>query len=228
MREPIVFYFDFISPYSYLASQRIAREAAFSNLVFDYRPVVFGTILSRRGVLGPGEIPSRRSAMLADLVLLSKRLGIPFEGPPAHPFNPLYALRSAVAIESPELRGRLVQAYFRRGWAEGRSLEDVTVLKQVLSELGIAQDPEEAASASANRRALKANTEEALRLGVWGVPTFVTDGLLFFGQDRLELLADVVEGRVTLDREKLDALVARPGTISRTRGEETQDREKTG
>jgi 2-hydroxychromene-2-carboxylate isomerase len=226
MREPIVFYFDFISPYSYLASQRIAREAAFSRLAFDYRPVVFGTILSRRGVLGPGEIPSRRTAMLADLVLLSTRLGIPFEGPPAHPFNPLYALRSAIAIESPDQRARLVQAYFRRGWAEGQSLEDVTVLKSVLAELAIEQDPEETASAALNRRALKANTEEALALGVWGVPTFVADGLLFFGQDRLELLADYVEGRLALDRAKLESLLARPA--SRTRAEASQGREPGG
>jgi 2-hydroxychromene-2-carboxylate isomerase len=80
----------------------------------------------------------------------------------------------------------------------------------VLAELGIAQDPEEAASAGENRRMLKSYTEELLALGGWGVPTFEVEGQIFFGHDRLDLLSAYLRGRTKLDEAKLSVLLARP------------------
>ena len=92
------FYFDFISPYSYLASQLIAREPAYRAIEFAFRPAVFGTVLSRLGVKGQGEIPVRRRYGMQDVLLLASAYGLPIEGPPTHPFNAIYALRSVCAI----------------------------------------------------------------------------------------------------------------------------------
>jgi 2-hydroxychromene-2-carboxylate isomerase len=208
--RPVRFYFDFISPYSYLASQLIGRSPELRTIRFEHRPVVFGTMLSRRGVQGPGEVPSRRRAGLADVLLLARHYGLPLEGPPRHPFNSIYALRSVCAVPDEELRGALMRRYFARAWGDGADLEDLAVLRAVLAEFGIAQDPEEAASDPANRKALKANTEAALAAGAWGVPTFEIDELLFFGHDRLELLSAYVGGRLELDRDKLALLLSRP------------------
>lgn len=207
---PVEFYFDFISPYSYLASALIARRPELASLPLRYRPVVFGTMLSRLGKVGPGEVPETRRSGLADVLMLAAHYGVPLEGPPAHPFNSIYALRSVAAIDDEVLRGRLVHAYFAKAWGEGQSLESLPVLSSCLAELGIEQDPEEAASAPENRRRLKASTEEALGRGARGVPTFAVGDVLFFGHDRLELLRAFVEGRVTLSREKLERLLARP------------------
>jgi 2-hydroxychromene-2-carboxylate isomerase len=208
------FYFDFISPYSYLATALIARRAEFNSIELEMRPVVFGSVLSKLGAKGPGEIPARRKAGLADVLMLADLYGIPLAGPPVHPFNSIYALRSVCAVVDEHERRTLARAYFEKTWAEGESLEDLDVLRGVLAELGIAQDPEEAATSSDNRRMLKLYTEELLAFGGWGVPTFVVgegeDRKLFFGHDRLELLTAVLQGRARLDETKLAELLARP------------------
>src|SRR6185295_17602034 len=120
--------------------------------------------------------------MLADLY------GLPLEGPPAHPFNSIYALRSVCALSDERDRRRLARAYFAKTWGEGKSLEDLDVLRGCLRDLGLEQDPEEAASANENRRLLKQYTQELLDAGGWGVPTFLVGDRLFFGHDRLDLL----------------------------------------
>lgn len=208
--KPVRFYFDFISPYSFLASQLIERREALAAIRFEYRPVVFGSMLSKLGAVGPGEIPGRRRAGLQDVLLLADHYGIPLRGPPTHPFNSIYALRSVCAVPDEAMRGRLMRLYFRKAWSEGQSLEDLAVLRSCLDELGIDQDPEDAATSAENRSQLKAHTREALAAGAWGVPTFIVDGLLFFGHDRLELLASYLEGRIMHRPDKLEALLSRP------------------
>lgn len=204
------FYFDFISPYSYLASQLLPRRAELAAVELQYRPVAFGSILSKLGVKGPGEIPVRRRAAVQDALLLAKLYGLPLEGPPTHPFNPIYALRSVCALDDEVKRGELTRAYFRAAWGEGRSLEDLGVLAACLAEVGVAQDPEAAATDAENRRRLKAYTAEAIALGAFGVPTFEVDGVLFFGHDRLELLAAYLDGRTSLDRAQVEVMLQRP------------------
>jgi 2-hydroxychromene-2-carboxylate isomerase len=206
---PVLFYFDFISPYSYLASALIAKRPELRAIDFALRPVVLGTMLAKRNAVGPGEIESRRRWGAADALLLAARYDIPFEGPPSHPFNSIYALRSVCAVEERQ-RLPLAEAYFRAAWARGESLEDPAVLTRCLAEVGIAQDPEETASDGRWRALLKANTAEALERGAWGVPTFVAGDVLLFGHDRLELLSACVAGEVSLDREKLERILARP------------------
>lgn len=166
--------------------------------------------MSKLGRTPPGEIPSRRRIVLADVLLLARRYGVPLEGPPAHPFNSLWALRSVQALGDCGQRRALAERYFRAAWAEGRRLDDPAVLRACLAELGVDQDPELVATTAEQRRALKANTQELLDLGGFGVPTFVTGDLLFFGHDRLSLLADYAEGSLELDRAKLEAMLARP------------------
>jgi 2-hydroxychromene-2-carboxylate isomerase len=206
---PVLFYFDFISPYSYLASGLIAKRPELAAIDFALRPVVFGTMLAKLGATGPGEIESRRKIGVYDALLLAERHGIPLEGPPVHPFNSIYALRSVCAVEEKD-RMRLAQAYFRAAWARSESLEDLAVLSRCLAEEGIEQDPEEVATDRRWRAALKDNTADALSRGAWGVPTFVADDLIFFGHDRLDLLRAYVSGEVRLDREKMERILARP------------------
>jgi 2-hydroxychromene-2-carboxylate isomerase len=206
----VAFFFDFISPYSYLASQLLAKRQELAALDIEAKPVIFGSILSKLGVKGPGEIPSRRRLGLADAMMLASHYDLPFEGPPSHPFNSIYALRSVCAVADAKRRLALAQRFFEAAWAEGESLEDLSVLRRCIAECGLEVDPEAAASAAENRQALKANTEALLALGGWGVPTFVAGDALFFGHDRLELLRAFIGGRATLDREKLERMLERP------------------
>ena len=210
MAQTVSFLFDFISPYSYLASQRIDRDPTLHTLSWVDVPVVLGTMLSRRGVQGPGEIPIRRRRQLEDVLLLCRHFGFPFEGPPTHPFNSIYALRSVVAIEDLRVRRAFVQACFEAAWARGQDLSDPTVVAACGTQVGLTIDPVALASEPALRRTLKENTAEALERGAWGVPTFLIDDLLFFGHDRLPLVASYLNGHIALDRDKLEDLLTRP------------------
>ena len=202
------FYFDFLSPYSYLASELLAKM--YTHLDLEYSPVILGSMLSHRGAQGPGEIATRRRIGLEDALLLAQYFNIPFEGPPTHPFNSIYALRSVCAVEDASLRKRLTHRYFRAAWSEGLSLEDMKVLQQCLMEIGIDQDPEEVATTREYRAALKQNTKDALAAGAWGVPSFVVDELVFFGHDRLALLEAYLSGKIEKTPKKLEELLARP------------------
>ncbi len=202
------FYFDFISPYSYLASQ-LVRRAPYDTIELDYVPVTFGSILGKLGTKGPGEIPHRRKHQLMDVLMLARHLELPLEGPPTHPFNSVYALRSVCAVEDPKLRADLTTAYFAAAWGAGEALDDLAVLRRILAEVGVEHDPEEVATTRDVRAALKANTKALLDLGGWGVPTFEVDGLLFWGQDRLDVLMAYLERGEAPVAER-DAMLDRP------------------
>jgi 2-hydroxychromene-2-carboxylate isomerase len=211
--RPLYWFFDYISPYSYLASRQITDDQFLRSWPVLASPVVFGTILSHRNVRGPGEDAGQRAIALMDLLMLSERHGYRFNAPPRHPFNSLYALRSTFAVEDPRERLQLALTYFRLCWQDGLSLEDLDVLRQGLREVGIAQDPEAAASDGNNRNGVKALTKFAIDAGVKGVPSFLIDGdVIFFGQDRIDLLKTYLRGEVHLDRTRLAELLSRPGS----------------
>ena len=205
----VVFHFDFISPYSYVASQLLTRPP-FDAMCFDCRPVVFGTMLSKLGVKGPGEIPARRRIGLQDILLLSRLYDIPLEGPPTHPFNSIYALRSVCAVEDIDQRRRLADRYFRAAWAENEDLAEPKVLARLAQTVGIEQDPEEVASDRSIRQALKAHTKTLLDAGGWGVPTFFVEDVVLFGHERLQMIDAIVNRGLRTDPEKLEALLSRP------------------
>ncbi|MEM7675491.1 MAG: DsbA family protein [Myxococcota bacterium] len=207
--RPVIFHFDFISPYSYLASQLLARSP-FDAISIDCRPVVFGSMLSKLDVKGPGEIPARRRAGLQDVLLLADRYRIPLEGPPTHPFNSIYALRSVCAVESSEQRRRLTDRYFRAGWAESKDLADPQVLRQLALEVGVDHDPEAVASDRSIRQQLKKQTQALLELGGWGVPSFVVGEVLLFGHERIDMARALAAGEVEPNTTKLQALLDRP------------------
>lgn len=204
-----IFHFDFISPYSYLASQLIDRPP-YDTIAFDFRPVVFGSMLSRLGVKGPGEIPARRRIGLQDVLLLAQRYDLPLEGPPTHPFNPIYALRSVCALSDPADRRRLALRYFRAAWAESQDLAQPEALARLAAEVGIDQDPEATASDRTIRQRLKADTQALLEDGGWGVPTFRVGDVLLFGHERLDTVRALLEGQIRPEPDKLAALLARP------------------
>jgi len=203
-----VFYFDFISPYSFIASQRWPAFPELSRA--RVQPIVFGSVLSHYGAQGPGEIPAKRRHGLADVLLLAQHHRIPFSGPPRHPFNSIYALRSTLAVPDPERRIALMRRYFAAAWSEGRDLEDLDVLRACLADVNVDQDPEAAASDADARRSLKAETKRFIQRGGFGVPTFEVNGLLFFGQDRMELAAAAARGELELDTNQLESMLQRP------------------
>jgi 2-hydroxychromene-2-carboxylate isomerase len=182
-------YFDFISPFAYLQSERLPALAR--ELDIRYKPVLFAGLLGANGHKGPAEIPAKRAFTYRFVVWQARRLGIPLKFPHEHPFNPLALLRLAIACDC---RPEAVQRIFRFVWRDGR-LPDLPIeWAELVHDLGVADadariaDPEVKAE-------LRRNTDEAIARGVFGVPTLVIGTELFWGVDATEMALDHAAGR---------------------------------
>ena len=179
-------YFDFISPFAYLQFESLAQLPR--SLEITFKPVVFAGILNHLQHKGPAEIPGKRRFTYRHVRWLARHHGIPLAFPPAHPFNPLRALRLAVALGS---RREVIARIFRYIWREGRALDDAAGWNALTAELGVT-GAEALISAQAVKDELRANGERAKALGVFGVPAFAIDGELFWGFDATGMVADYV------------------------------------
>src|SRR5688572_16438450 len=169
MANSIDWYFDFVSPYSYLALHRL-RELR-SPVV--YKPVLFAGILNHWGQKGPAEIPAKRKWTYRNCVWEAQRLGLPFRFPALHPFNPLPHLRLALAAGcTPHAVGKI----FDFVWTTGEDASDAARFASLCAELGA--DPSKRPEV---KDLLRKNTDEAMSRGVFGVPSFVIGGEVFWG-----------------------------------------------
>ncbi len=177
-------YFDFLSPFSYLQLAEFDRLPP--DLEVTYRPVLFAGLLGHWKHKGPAEIPAKRVQTYRWCHWYAARHGIPFRMPPAHPFNPLRPLRLAVAQDA---EPALIRALFDAIWAEGRDLSQDDEWRAFTERLGIA-DADAMISAPHVKEALRRGTEEAAERGVFGIPTFVIGDELFWGLDTTDLVLD--------------------------------------
>ena len=177
-------YFDFLSPFSYL--QLVQFDRLPPDLEITYRPVLFAGLLGHWEHKGPAEIPAKRVHTYRWCHWYAARHDIPFRMPPAHPFNPLRPLRLAVAQGA---EPALIRAVFDAIWAEGRDLSRDDEWQGLTERLAIA-DADEAIAQPEVKEALRRGTEEAAKRGVFGVPTFAIGGELFWGLDATDLVLD--------------------------------------
>jgi 2-hydroxychromene-2-carboxylate isomerase len=204
-------YFDFVSPFSYLHWQKM-RPLAEAGRV-EPVPIVFGAVLHALGILGPAEIPKKREFIYRQALWQARREGVPLRFPPAHPFNPLAALRLCVAAGStPEAIGTIFDAI----WREGSALDTPESLAGVAGRLGIA-DPAAAVADPAAKDRLRANTDAALAAGVFGVPTLDLDGELFWGNDSHDLMLAALADPSLLRDGELAGVAAIPVGVQRRR-----------
>ena len=187
----ITFYLDFISPYAYLAFENLPEALAGVSYSVGYRPVLFAGMLKHHGQLGPAEIAPKRDWTYRQVLWLAHTLHIPMQMPVSHPFNPLPLLRLALACQAQGLPNRYVcETLFRHVWRGGGDAADALRLKAVTQQL----DPKRAVDSDEVKAQLKANTDEAIALGIFGVPTFEVDGKLFWGLDALPMLRAYLMG----------------------------------
>ena len=180
--QQIDWYFDFISPFAYLASESLWRFP--EDIELRPRPILFAGLLNHYQTRGPAEIPPMRRFTFRHIRWLADVNDITLKLPPAHPFNPLKLLRLCIVLGGePEL----VQRLFRFVWAEGCSSEDPEQWQRLISELG-AEGIEQQLVADEVKAELRKNTEAAIDAGVFGVPGFVLQGEVFWGYDSIDFL----------------------------------------
>lgn len=188
--KTITFYLDFISPYAYLAFERLPQAMMGLSYRVVYKPVLFAAMLKYHGQLGPAEIPAKRDWTFRHILWEARKASIPLQLPLAHPFNPLPLLRLAVAREASGAPNRFVCGQvFQHIWQSGASATDDTRLQTLAKLLKPPRDPD----SGEVKAQLKANTDEAIQAGAFGVPTFVIDGRVFWGYDSLPMLRAAVE-----------------------------------
>jgi 2-hydroxychromene-2-carboxylate isomerase len=177
-------YFDFVSPFAYLQSEQLASLAP--RITVRYKPVLFAGILGAHGQLGPAEIPAKRAFTYRYVLWQAKRLGIPLKLPHEHPFNPLPLLRLAIACNC---EASAIHRIFRFVWRDGR-LPDLPIeWAELTQDLGIARADTRIAEPEV-KVTLRRYTDEAIALGVFGVPTLVLRGELFWGADATQMAGD--------------------------------------
>lgn len=206
-------YFDLISPYSYLHLKQFGRLPA--GLEIEYVPVLFAGLLKHYGHKGPAEIPPKRVFMYRQLVWMAGRLGIPFRFPPAHPFNPINALRLLVAAGPTREH---VETAFDMVWKESKDPERPETLEELARRLHIEDARAVLADAQVKAR-LRANTDAAIAAGVFGVPTFRLGDTWFWGQDSLEMMLDYLADPTLFDSAEMRRVSGLPeGTVRKEAG----------
>ncbi len=177
-------YFDVVSPYAYLQFATFDKLPA--DLQVHIKPVLFAGLLGAWDNMGPAEIPAKRRQTYRYCHWLAAQRGIPFKTPPRHPFNPLAVLRLAVALDGDR---DAVGAIFHHIWGAGNDGQDPQSLSALAATLGV-DDWQARVNDPAVKAQLRANTDEAVAKGVFGVPTFVIDGEIFWGDDVTDMMLD--------------------------------------
>lgn len=191
--KTLEFFYDFSCPYAYLASTRIERLAKAGGAELVYKPFLLGGVFQALGVAPMQSMPEPKAKLnLLDMQRWADHWGAPFTMPPGHPNRTVLALRAALASKD---LPRATRALFDAYWAEGRDLSDPSVVADALNRAGL---DGEALLAKADDPAIKTElrerTDEAIARGVFGAPTTFIDGELFWGQDRLDLVARKLGG----------------------------------
>ncbi|WP_447786498.1 2-hydroxychromene-2-carboxylate isomerase [Pseudomonas germanica] len=195
MTKTVEFYFDLGSPATYLAYTQLPKICAETNSELIYIPMLLGGVFKATGNASPAMIPAKGRYMFEDLDRYAKRYGVPLKFNPHFPINTLMLMRAVTGIQlrQPARFQAFIDCLFTALWVEGRSLDEPATVAAVLSEHSF--DPQEVLALSNDesvKAALKENTETAVKRGVFGAPSMFIGDQLFFGQDRLDFVAEAL------------------------------------
>ena len=198
MAASVDWYFDFVSPFSYIALHGLPEL----RTPVIYKPVLFAGLLNHWGQKGPAEIPAKRRWTYRWCTWWAKELGIPFRCPAEHPFNPLQHLRLALACGC---RPDAVKRIFESVWMSGANATEPAAFQALCRELGVGAE-----QLAAAKDRLRKNTEEAAARGVFGVPSFVVDGEVFWGADAMEFVKAFLSDAGVLRNDEMRRVDAMP------------------
>lgn len=196
MAQPIEFYFEFASPYGYLASEMIEPLAEKHGVEIVWRPFLLGAVFKHVGTRPLTEYPLKGEYATRDMERVARRHGIPYSFPEPFPFMPVPASRATYwAMEhAPDRTVDLIHALYRAVFADRRSIARPAEAAAVAGEIGL--DPEAVAAGMADpaiKERLRKVTDDAIARGVFGSPFFFYNGEPFWGQDRMAMLSDWIE-----------------------------------
>lgn len=191
----ITFYLDFVSPYAWLAFERLPEALAGLSYSVEYRPVLLGALLQQHANPGPAGIAPKRDWTYRHVTWLGHAQGTPLQMPARHPFNPLPLLRQALACSDDGSINRYVAGtVLRHVWVGGHDALDPGRLAALAAELAEQLRPGQDLNSAEPKALLRGNTQAAQAAGVFGVPAFAVDGKVFWGLDALPMMRACLEG----------------------------------
>ena len=195
MNKSAEFFFDVGSPSSYLAWTQLPGICERAGAALVARPMLLGGVFQATGNASPRAVPAKGSYTFVDLSRFAKRYGVPLRMNPHFPINTLKLMRAACGAQAHELQRfqDFLAAVFNAIWVDAANLNDPAVAAQVLADAGFDAAQVFGWAGEADAKAvLRANTEEAVSRGVFGAPTMFVDSEMYFGQDRLDFVAQAV------------------------------------
>ncbi len=198
MARTLEFYFDYGSPYSYLADTQVEAIAKRAGATLDRKPMLLGGVFKATGNASPMAIQQKSKWSAFDMPMWAHHYGVPFKPNPFFPVNTLALMRGAAAAQIDGVFERYHPAVFKAMWVDGVNLNEISEVAKVLAAAGLdaARIGQRIQDQDVKDR-LKATTDEAVGRGVFGAPTFFVDDMMFFGNDRLPFVEMALKGEPT-------------------------------
>ena len=187
MIKPFDFYFDFISPYSFLAHKEIRKIEHKASIKIKYKPILLGGLHNLHGIKAPAFIPAKAKHMIRDCKLIAEKKKINFKFNSYFPIKSLNLMRGVLVAEEDNFKSYYIDNIFNAIWQDGLNINDENILQKILKNLNV--NPKTfllRVSSSSIKDLLKKKTSEAYEKGIFGAPSFVSNNKIFWGQDRIE------------------------------------------
>ena len=189
MINPFDFYFDFISPYSFLAHKEIRKIENKVGIKIKYKPVLLGGLHNLHGIKAPAFIPAKAKHMIRDCKLIAERNNVKFKFNSYFPIKSLNLMRGVLVAEEDDIKDYYIDNVFNTIWQDGLNMNDENIIHKVIKNLNI--NPKTftlRSTSSLIKDSLRKKTSDAYEKGIFGAPTFVSNNKIFWGQDRIEFV----------------------------------------
>ena len=181
------FYFDFVSPYSFLAHKEIIKIEKKNSVKIKYKPILLGGLHNLHGIKAPAFIPAKAKHMVRDCKLIAEKNKIKFKFNSYFPIRSLNLMRGVLVAEEDNYKSYYVDSIFNAIWQDGLNMNDENIIQKVLKNLNVNPKTFLLRSASSSiKDSLRKKTNEAYEKGIFGAPSFVANNKIFWGQDRIE------------------------------------------
>ena len=189
MIKPFDFYFDFVSPYSFLAHKEIRKIEISEKIKVRYNPVLLGGLHNLHGIKAPAFIPAKAKHMIRDCKLIAEKNNVKFKFNSYFPIRSLNLMRGVLVAEEDNIKSHFIDNIFNTIWQDGLNMNDEIVIQKVLKNLNV--NPKTfvlRSTSSLIKDLLRKKTSDAYQKGIFGAPTFVANNRIFWGQDRIEFV----------------------------------------
>ena len=187
MIKPFDFYFDFVSPYSFLAHKEIIKIEKKNSVKIRYKPILLGGLHNLHGIKAPAFIPAKAKHMIRDCKLIAEKNKIKFKFNSYFPIRSLNLMRGVLIAEEDNYKSYYIDTIFNAIWQDGLNMNDENIIQKILKNLNVNPKTFLLRVASASiKESLKKRTNEAYEKGIFGAPSFVSNNKIFWGQDRIE------------------------------------------